>query len=94
MAVRNSSDGNRIAELRHHASRTALLCASISSASLLCQGAAAAAALVVAQQQAPAENVAVPAFVSLLLAGAVYGASTDVSLRRLVEDSVRPASRE
>ena len=79
--------------LRHQASRTAILCATASSASLLFQGAAAAAVAAVAMQQhAPAENMAVPAFVSLLLAGAVYGASTDASLRRLVEDSLRPAS--
>jgi hypothetical protein len=47
---------------------------------------------VVAKQQASAENLTVPVFLSLLLAGAVYGASTDPTLRRLVEESTKPSS--
>ena len=92
VASRSASEGHRGAVLRDQASRAALLFAG-TSASLLVQGAAAAAATTVGKQQASAENITVPVFVSLLLAGAVYGASTDPSVRRLVEDSVKPTSR-
>ena len=91
--VRSSADEHHGLLLRDPASRAALLCASISSASLLVQGAAAAASAVVAKQQASAENLTVPVFLSVLLAGAVYGVSTDPSLRRLVEESTKPSTR-